>query len=126
MKTLGKLLGSAARTEVLRVLTCQPGPLGLRPTARVAGIHPRSAELALRDLVREQLVRSRPTAAGPVYEINRRHPDTPVLEAVFDAAARAAVHQRRASLQRKARAILPFVDEADRMLSRARDHRHVT
>jgi len=125
MKTLGKLLGSAARTEVLRVLTCQPGSVGLRHVARIARIHPRSAELALKTLVSEKLVRCKRTATRTLYEMNRGHPDMPILEAVFEAAARAAISKRSSVLQERARAILPFVEEASRMLGRARRHRHV-
>ena len=125
MKTLGELLGTAARIEVLRVLTCQPHPLGLRHLARRAGIHPRSAELALKSLVNETLVNRTQTDTRALYEMNRSHPDVPVIEAVFAAAAHAAIRQRNASLQAKARRILPFIDEATRMLASARGGPHV-
>ena len=126
MKTLGKLLGSAGRTEVLRALICQPGPVGLRPLARIAGVHPHSAELALAALVREGLVLRKRSGNRPVYEADRRHPDIAVLGAVFEAAAVALVRRRRPSLQERARAILPFIREAERMLARARRRGHDT
>jgi len=126
MKALGKLLGSAARTEVLRVLTCQPSPVGLRHVSRIAGIHPRSAELALKALVSEKLVKRNRRSGRSLYEMNHGHPDMPVLEAVFGAVARAATGERCSSLHQRARAILPFIEEATRMLTCARRSRHVT
>jgi DNA-binding transcriptional ArsR family regulator len=126
MRTLGELLGSAARTELLRVLAYQPGPVGLRPAARLAGIHPRSAELALRALVDEGMVLRRQAGRRPVYEWNPDHPDSPVLRSVFDAAAQARILQRAGTLRERARSILPFIEEASRMLTYARRDRHVT
>lgn len=126
MKTLGKLLGSAARTDVLRTLLCQPRPVGLRPLARIAGVHPHSAEVALRTLIAEELVVRTVVGKRPMYEMNRRHPDVDVLRAVSDAAALALIRQRRSALQLRARAILPFIREAERMLVHARSHRRVT
>jgi len=125
MKRLGDLLSSAARTELLRVLVCQPGAVGLRPAARLAGIHPHSAELALAGLIGDKLVKRRTGSAGPAYELNRRHADLPVLEAVFAAAAQAGIAARRPSLQLRARRILPFIRQATRMLAHARETRHV-
>lgn len=106
------------------MLIHQPGALGLRHAARIAGVHPRSAQLALKELVGEGLVRQTPTRPGPLYEIDRTHPQTPVLAAVFAAAACASVRQRSVSLRHRARVILPFVEDACRMLSHARKATH--
>ena len=124
MKTLGDLLGSAARTEVLRVLNYQPGPVGLRQVAWRAGIRPRSAELALNALVDEKLVSRRRTATRALYEMNQGHPDVAVLEAIFAAAARAVISQRSPSLHKRAQGILPFIAEATRMLDRSKSPGH--
>jgi len=126
MRTLGKLLGSAARTELLRVLAYQAGPVGLRPLARLAGIHPHSTELALRALVGEGLVLRRQSSTRPLYEWNPDHPDAPVLESVFKAAEQAYVRQRGSALREWAQAILPLIQEASQMLTHARRRRHVT
>lgn len=126
MKTLGRLLGSAARTDVLRALNCQPSPLGLRPLARLAGVHPHSAELALAALLREGLVQRVGSGARPTYAMDRSHPDAAFLQAVLDAASLALVRQRRALLQKRARPILPFIREAEGMLNHARGDRDVT
>lgn len=125
MKTLGALLVSAGRTEILRALVCQSDPVGLRQVARIAGVHPRSAELALAGLLRENLVISRPVASRAQYELNRSHEDAAVLEAVFLAAAREITIVRSRSLKERARRILPFIREARRMIDHARGSRHV-
>lgn len=119
------LLRSAARTEILRALACQPDSLGLRQAARIAGVLPRSAELALEGLVRDKLVTRKRSAARVFYRLNQDHADVPMLEAVFAAAAQGFVRTQNRSLDERARAILPFIGEAGRMLTRARRSRHV-
>jgi hypothetical protein len=125
MKTLGRLLGSAARTDILRTLVCQPGAVGLRQVARIAEVHPHSAELALAGLVREGLVRRRRINSRAVYEVNRSHADVAVLEAVFLAVARAVSSLRSRSLDERSKSILPFIRQATRMLAHARETKHV-
>ena len=125
MKTLGILLGSAGRTEILRALLWQPGSVGLRQVARLAGVHPHSAEVALAGLVRERLVRRRRASSRTRYELNRTHADVTVLEATFLAAARAVISARSRSLDERARSILPFIRQATQMLTHARETRHV-
>ena len=125
MTNLGTLLSSAARTDILRALMYQPDPAGLRPLARIAGVQPRSAELALSALVNEKLVKRTGYSAGPRYALNRAHPDAELLDAVFTAAARAATANRCRMLGQRASCILPFIREAGNMLTRARGSRHV-
>jgi len=125
MRTLGSILGSASRTDILRVLYYQPEPVGLRYLARIAKVHPRSAELALKALLLEDFVVHKRTATRALYELNRDQPDAFVLKAVFDASAHTAMVLRNRSLDRRAYTILPFIAEASRMLEHARRRRHV-
>jgi len=122
---LGALLASPARIEVLRALVCQPGSAGLRQVARIAGVHPHSAELALAGLIRERLVKRERTPSRVLYTLIREHADVPVLEAVFTAAAQVSIKARSRSLNERARAILPLVRQATRMLACARESRRV-
>ena len=119
MKTLGQLLGSAARTELLRVFIYQSAPIGLRHAARIAGVHLHSAELALKALVQEGIIFRLAQAGGPLYELNREHPDIGVLAAVFEAARCAGLKRQAIALQQRAAGILPFIDEANRMVAQA-------
>lgn len=125
MKTLGTLLSSATRTDILRALMYQPAPAGLRPLARIAGALPRSATLAINALVEEGLVKRTNHASGPSYAFNRMHPDAGVLIAVFTAAARAVTGSRCRTLAPRASGMLLFIREAGRMLTRAKGSRHV-
>ena len=124
MKTLGKLFSSAARTEILRVLAHQPAPIGLRHLARLAGVHPHSAEVALKSLLDDKLVKRKQAMGRPVYVLDATRPDTALLRAVFDAAEREQIRIRNRALQDRARSILPFINEATRMLDRARAVNH--
>lgn len=126
MKTLGTLLASPARTEILRALVCQPDMVGLRQVARIAGVHPHSAELALAGMVKEDLVRRTRTPTRALYKLNRNHADVPVLEAVFLAAARAVTIERSRTLAERSMSILPFIGQANRMIANARRSRNGT
>lgn len=125
MNTLGLLLRSTSRTEILRALMYQPDAVGLRQVARIAGVHPHAAELALATLVREDLVKRQGTSRRPLYALNRRHADIAVLAAVFSAAARGFIEARSRTLTARARSLLPFIRETTRMLTHARRSRHV-
>ncbi len=75
MKSLGNIFGTVARTDILRALYYQPEPVGLRYLARIADIHPHSAELALAALAHEQLVIYGKVGRRKLYELNMRHED---------------------------------------------------
>ena len=126
MKTLGMLLTSTGQTELLRALMSQPGPVSLRQVARIAGIYPHAAELALAPLESRRLVKKRKTSACSLYEVNRDHADALVLDSVFTAATYGFITARSRLLHKRAQSILPFIEEANRMITTARESRHVT
>ena len=125
MKTLGMLLNSAGKTEILRALMYQPGPVGLRQVARIASVHPHSAELALAALTRDGLVKRRNVRNGALFELERSHEAINVLESVFTAAAKGFAQARSRTLNDRSKSILPFIKQACRMIRRARESRHV-
>lgn len=125
MKTLGMLLNSAGKTEILRALMYQPGLVGLRQVARIARVHPHSAELALAALIRDGLVKSRKIRNGALYELERSHEAANVLEAVFTAAAQGFTQARSRTLNDRSKSILPFIRQAGKLIARARESRHV-
>ncbi len=126
MKTLGRLLGSAARTDILRVLSRATTPIGLRHIARLADVYPRSAQLALDALVREALVTRTRVGQRRLYAVNQDHPDVPVLRAVFAAAELAGIRARNRAIQDRARKILPAIRDATRLLRNTRSMRDAT
>ncbi len=125
MKSLGMLLNSAGKTEILRALVYQPGPVGLRQVARIAGVHPHSAERALASLIREGLVKRRTVGNGVRYNLERGHEAAQVLESVFTVAVNGFTQVRCRTLSERSKSILPFIAQARRMITRARESRHV-
>ena len=123
--TLGALLKSAARTEILRVLVEAVDGVALRELARLAGVYPRSAELALAGLERDGLVRRARGGTRVLFSLCRRHEAAPVLEAVFFAASQARRAPGMQVVRARARGLLPFMKEASAMLACARETRHV-
>jgi hypothetical protein len=103
----------------------QADPIGLRPLARVAGVLPRSAEVALDALVDECLVCVNSDASGPRYILNRKHADAELLAAIFTAATKNTIASRCRTLAARAKRILPFIREAESMVGRARRSGHV-
>lgn len=125
MNQLGLLFSSAARTEILRVLAYQPASIGLRQAARLAGVLPHSADLALRALTFENVVKRERVSTGARYRLNEDHPGHPVLRAVFAAATQETIRSRSLLLRQRTRAILTLIRGADRMVRRARRVRRV-
>ena len=125
MKSLGMLLNSAGKTEILRMLMHQSTLVGLRQAARYSGIHPHSAEVALAALVRQGLARRTRTPGRILYELVKDHEDVPILEAVFDAAEIGFIKARGRALDDRARQILPFIAAAAGMIKRGRESCHV-
>lgn len=119
------MLNSAGRTEILRALVYQPKPVGLRQVARIAAVHPHTAELCLATLIDEGLVKCMRHTGRPSFELIRTHEDAPILVAVFTAAATGFIKTRSRTLDGRARSLLPFIKQASRMISRARESRHV-
>jgi hypothetical protein len=122
---MGFLFSSSARTEILRVLVYQPDRIGIRQSARLAGVLPHSADLALKTLTAEKLVKRERLSARSLYRLNPDHPDCAVLRAVFAAATQESIRSGNRRLEQRAQTILPFVREAGRMLSQARRSRRV-
>jgi len=120
MKSLSHILGTSARFDLLRALYYQHNAVGLRQMARLAGVHPHSAERMLKDLVEEHVVVKKRTRSRNMFSKNVDHPDWLMLRAVIDAADNAERLTRRTELDKRARSILPFIEEAGSMLRRAR------
>ena len=120
MKSLGHILGGSARFDLLRALYYQHDAVGLRQLARLAGVHPHSAERMLKDLIKEAVVLRNQSHNRTLFQRNRDHADWCILSSVFDAADRASRELHAADLSERAQRILPFVEEAGDMLKKAR------
>lgn len=120
MKRLDQLFSSTARTAVLNVLAFQPDSISLRQTARIARIHPYSAERALAALVNEGVVQRQRSGNTCLHALHPTDPSAAMVRAAIKAAADAAISARSHEWQSRARQILPFMHEAAAMLRKAR------
>ena len=110
---------------MLRALYYQAKPVGLRSLARLAEVHPHSAERMLKELVKEGVVRRSITGSRAMYRKNTAHHDWYTLKAVFTAADESVRKVRAGQLNERAKNLLPFMEEAHAMLKEARGSQHV-
>ena len=110
---------------MLRTLICLAEPVGIRQAARIAGVHPHTAELVLDELVREGLVTRRGKGQRIAFDLDRERPEIVVLAAVFKAADEALARVNSVKLSGRAVRVLPFIRESSRLIARAREQRHV-
>lgn len=110
---------------MLRTLVYMHEPVGLRQVARIAGVHPHTAELVLADLVQEGMATRCRTASRSLFALVRGRDDVAVLEAVFKAADEMAAKLRSKRLSVRAVGILPFIQDATRLIRKAKESRHV-
>ena len=105
------------------MLRFQPRGIGVRELSRIAGVYPRSAELALASLVDDGLVQREPSGRRVLYTLNQAHPDYSVVLSVIDAAAAASTVSRSSQLHSRGRMLLQSVQEVANLMSHARGHR---
>ena len=119
---IGDILGSSARTEILRVLVSLPGEAGVRYLATLAGIYPNSAEVAIRGLLHDKLIKKVKKGKRCFYGINRDHTDYSLLSAVFDTVSREHIRQVNKTACEKARMVFPFINQATRITQMTKRH----
>jgi hypothetical protein len=119
------MLGPPGRIEILRALYYQPDAASLRQLARLADVHPHTAELVLRGLVSERLVVRRTSASRVFYTKDTRHSHWLVIGRVCDGADSALRQLKRPLHDRQARTLLPFIEQTTTMLAKARGSRRV-
>ena len=120
MNSLTQIIGASARFDILRALHFLHDPVGLRQLARLAGVHPHSAERMLRDLVKERVVTRKKKGSRVLFSRNQEHPDWYVLGAVIRASDKALRDLQRPRLNERAQATVSFVEEAGGMMTQAR------
>lgn len=113
--------------EILRALHYQSGSVGLRQLARMADVHPHSAERFLNDLVAEGLVLRRKLKSRTWFKKNEPSSDWQLIDAVFNAADHVTADMHSRMINQRARIILPFIEEAVDLVRRSdRGNTHVT
>ena len=120
MNSLGQLLKSPTRIEVLRALFSVDFPLGVRALAILAHAHPYAASRVLAELVEEKLVEKTKSQTRPAYRICTNHPEALRLQRFFDADRETLRGQDEEDLSRRAQAFFNFNRQALQMLGQAR------
>jgi DNA-binding IclR family transcriptional regulator len=120
MVSLGQLLKSPVRIDVLRSLFSVEVPLGLRLLARMSQAHPYATSRVLQDLVEETLVEKTSSLTRPMYRICAKHPHASRLRRIFEADRETGVLQEQEDLSRRAQAFVEFNSKALQMLKQAR------
>lgn len=124
MNSLGKLLKSPARIEVLRALCALDIPVGVRALAVLARSHPYATSRVLAELVREDLVEKTAARTRPGFRMRNHHPEAARLRALF-ASDRETLRQRDAEeLSKRAKSFLNFNCRALRVMDQARRSLH--
>jgi predicted nucleotidyltransferase len=83
LSALDHILGTTAKVRLLRALLPLDTPASGREAERLAGVAHRSATRALDDLVTSGVLHRTTTPGAHLYQINREHDLTPVLESLF-------------------------------------------
>ena len=109
---------------MLETLYFQSGELGLRQIALISGLYLRSAELALKDLQKERLLRRRKSGARVYFSLNREHPAYSLLSCLFESLQTYRIRVRAQAVGDDAKEMLRFVVAANRMMEKARGNRH--
>ena len=112
MISIGDIFSSKARVHILRAANTLEHPVGIRALSRIADIPLRSAQLAVRGLCEDGLLRTIQKHQKPVYSLNTSHPLHSRIHAVFQADGREVLLNRHPLLQEKATVLGPFLEEA--------------
>jgi len=126
MKSIGSILKSGARADILHVLFYAHTAVSLRQLARLADVHPHSAEMVMDDLLKDHLVKRRKTSARCFFWKDSDNPDWLIIGGVCRGAEQAHQLSKQPALNKRALLILPFIEEAGSMLFKARKNRRVT
>jgi len=119
MYSLGDMLSSKARTEIIEVLSRTQTKVGIRRIAWICGLHPRSVEIALKSLVDEKLVLKIPQKRGFAYTWNEDHPETSRLRQLFVHDEHQRLDRRTAPLSSEGKQLCAFLDDGLSLIQQA-------
>lgn len=111
MKSVSRILSSAAKFEVLGLLCQRSASLPLRHIAYLTDLPIRSVELAVASLCAQKVIRKRRSGRQVLLSINENHASHPVLRDIFALVSK-SVLPPPPDMDKKAKAVLAFVDSA--------------
>jgi len=119
MHSLGDILSSKARTEIIEVLSRTQTKVGIRRIAWMCDLHPRSVEIALKSLVDEKLVLKIPQKRGFAYIWNEDNPETSRLRQLFVVDEHQRLNRRTTQLTSDGAHLCAFLDDGFSLFQQA-------
>ena len=115
--SLSNLFTGRASFKVLELLSLRTEPVRLRTLTELSGMYVHSIELALTFLQRRKVVVRTKKQSHPVYSLNWKHPQAPLLKKIFNLVAEEERQHFNATLDKKAKDVLAFSDSAIRLFN---------
>ncbi len=116
MKTLVDVFSSKAKFKLLSTLYTLKSGANLRFLSELSQINLRSAQLALKHLKQNNLVRVKTRANETHYTLNSTHDLYEPLTAVFDALRAYELKQTRNICKQKADTVFEFIDQTQNLV----------
>lgn len=114
------LFSSRARFRVLRTLYYQNKPLPLRQVASISQMPVYSIQRALKQMVEEGLLIRKKKKHYRLFLLNKAHDHYPFLAQLFDLERRHSLSLFSNRFHQKARNLLDFVDQANRLFAKVK------
>lgn len=124
VKNLFDLFTSRARVMVLRTLSCQERPIPLRHVSRISGLPVLSVQHAVASLADEKIITRTEEDNNVLFELNREHPFSGVLEQIFTLETNARIRSGARGFHQKAKRALEFASAANAMFKGAKQVGH--
>jgi predicted transcriptional regulator len=117
---VAQVLSSTAKFEVLNILFKDPSPLRVRNLEQRTGLAVRSVQVALNNLVNENVVIRKNQNNKPVYYLNKSHKSYSLINNIFKAIELDRIARRSDSYNAKAKKTFQFISEASELFKKAR------
>ena len=117
---LSQLFSSGAKVEILEALYYASNGLGLRKIAATCHLHVHSAEVALKQMHKERLLRRSQKGSRVFYSLNKESNNYQLLKELFLTAEANKIRERAASFRNEGIEVMKFITSSQRMIDHAR------
>ncbi|MCC6933197.1 MAG: hypothetical protein IT292_08085 [Deltaproteobacteria bacterium] len=121
---LSKLFSSGSRVEILEALYYASNGLGLRQIAELCNLHVHSAEVALKQLHTEKLVKRAKQKQRLFYSLNTQNDNYELLKSIFITTETRKISARSALHTNEAKQLMNFIGASQSMIKKARNSYH--
>ncbi|MCC6932578.1 MAG: hypothetical protein IT292_04905 [Deltaproteobacteria bacterium] len=121
---LSKLFSSSSRVEILEALYHAFCGLGLRQIAELCNLHVHSAEVALKQMHTEKLVKRRKQKQRLFYSLNTQNENYELLKSIFIATEANKINARSFLVINEGKQVMKFINTSQSMIKKARNSYH--